>query len=102
MRHACRPWPTIIRKERFPKISTLSIQYKSERRTGAGGNVGAVCYSLALRQLDYASAYRIMGLSILGSCFLSFFISIPGQSKHVGFSKTKPLLPLEQATDQSI
>ena len=25
MRHACRPWPTIIRKERFPKISTRSI-----------------------------------------------------------------------------
>lgn len=66
---------------------------------GAGGNVGAVCYGLAFRQLDYVSAYRIMGLSILGSCFLSLFISIPGQSKLVGFSKTRPLLPFEQVTN---
>jgi MFS transporter, NNP family, nitrate/nitrite transporter len=68
---------------------------------GAGGNVGAVCFGLAFRQLDYASAYRIMGFSILGSCFLSFFISIPGQSKLFGFSNTKaPLLPFEQISEQ--
>ena len=69
---------------------------------GAGGNFGAVCYGLAFRQLGYASAYRIMGFSILGSCFLSFFISIPGQSKLIGFAKSTPLLPFEQESEQRV
>ena len=67
---------------------------------GAAGNVGAVFFLLAFRLLDYASAFRIMGFSVLGSCFLSFFISIPGQSKLIGFAKTRAIPPFEQESEQ--
>lgn len=45
---------------------------------GAGGNVGAVCFGLGFRELDYSQAFNIMGWSIIASSFLSVFISIKG------------------------
>jgi NNP family nitrate/nitrite transporter-like MFS transporter len=45
---------------------------------GAGGNVGAVCFGLAFRELSYSKAFMIMGCCILGSSLLTMFISIPG------------------------
>lgn len=47
---------------------------------GAGGNVGAVCFGLGFRELDYHKAFLLMGLSILASCFLSFFLVIEGHA----------------------
>jgi NNP family nitrate/nitrite transporter-like MFS transporter len=47
---------------------------------GAGGNVGAVAFGMAFRQLDYATAFTIMGACILGSSVLSVFIKIEGHS----------------------
>jgi NNP family nitrate/nitrite transporter-like MFS transporter len=48
---------------------------------GAGGNVGAVAFGLAFRQLNnYRLAFIIMGCSILGSSMLSAIIFIQGQS----------------------
>jgi len=43
---------------------------------GAGGNVGAVCFGLGFRNLDYKTAFIIMGCTILGSAGLSAFIFI--------------------------
>jgi MFS transporter, NNP family, nitrate/nitrite transporter len=63
---------------------------------GAGGNVGAVGFGMAFRQLDYASAYDIMGYTILASCILSFFINIKGESRLVGnatMPSRRPSLP---------
>ena len=47
---------------------------------GAGGNVGAVCFGLCFRELDYETAFVIMGCSILVSAVLSAFIYIPGHA----------------------
>jgi NNP family nitrate/nitrite transporter-like MFS transporter len=47
---------------------------------GAGGNVGAVAFGLCFRELDYATAFTIMGASILGSSILSLFIKIEGHA----------------------
>ncbi|CAB9521956.1 affinity nitrate transporter 2 [Seminavis robusta] len=43
---------------------------------GAGGNAGAVLFSLGFRQLPYEDAFRLMGSCIIGSAFLSLFIFI--------------------------
>ena len=43
---------------------------------GAGGNVGAVAFGMVFRELDYASAFIIMGIAVLVSGFLSFLIKI--------------------------
>jgi hypothetical protein len=48
--------------------------------TGAGGNVGAVAFGLAFRQLSYDKAFLIMGASVFGSTLLSIFVNIPGHS----------------------
>jgi NNP family nitrate/nitrite transporter-like MFS transporter len=45
---------------------------------GAGGNVGAVCFGVAFRDLEYSAAFRIMGGAIIFSAFLSIFLEIPG------------------------
>ncbi len=45
---------------------------------GAGGNVGAVCFGLGFRNLDYVPAFNIMGWSVVASALLSVFISIKG------------------------
>jgi NNP family nitrate/nitrite transporter-like MFS transporter len=45
---------------------------------GAGGNVGAVIFGFAFRQLDYYYAFMIMGGLVLVSCVCSLFIHIPG------------------------
>jgi NNP family nitrate/nitrite transporter-like MFS transporter len=45
---------------------------------GAGGNVGAVAFGMCFRNLDYATAFTIMGACILGSSVLSLFIRIEG------------------------
>jgi NNP family nitrate/nitrite transporter-like MFS transporter len=47
---------------------------------GAGGNAGAVCFGLLFRQLDYTSAFQIMGTTILGSAVLTILINIKGRS----------------------
>jgi NNP family nitrate/nitrite transporter-like MFS transporter len=47
---------------------------------GAGGNVGAVAFGIAFRELDYATAFTIMGVVILGSSVLSLFIIIEGHA----------------------
>jgi NNP family nitrate/nitrite transporter-like MFS transporter len=47
---------------------------------GAGGNVGAVAFGIAFRELDYATAFTIMGVVILGSSVLSLFIKIEGHA----------------------
>jgi NNP family nitrate/nitrite transporter-like MFS transporter len=45
---------------------------------GAGGNSGAVGFGMGFRQLDYESAFVIMGAFIMGSAVLSIFINIKG------------------------
>jgi MFS transporter, NNP family, nitrate/nitrite transporter len=47
---------------------------------GAGGNVGAVCFGLAFRELPYKNAFVLMGLTILASAASSIFIVIPGHA----------------------
>jgi NNP family nitrate/nitrite transporter-like MFS transporter len=47
---------------------------------GAGGNVGAVCFGLAFRNLEYEKAFVIMGCAIIASSFLSAFIHIEGHA----------------------
>jgi len=47
---------------------------------GAGGNTGAVCFGFAFRQLDYKKAFIVMGITIISTAVLSFFIFIPGQN----------------------
>ena len=48
--------------------------------TDAGGNVGAVCFGLGFRELDYKQAFLLMGLCILASSLLTLFISIDGHA----------------------
>lgn len=47
---------------------------------GAGGNVGAVCFGLGFRNLEYEKAFIIMGCTILGSAGLSALIFIKGHA----------------------
>ena len=47
---------------------------------GAGGNTGAVAFSLCFRQLAPKKAFSIMGAIIMGSSLLSAFIRINGHS----------------------
>ena len=47
---------------------------------GAGGNTGAVLFSVGFRQLDYKNAFAIMGFSSLVSAFFSLFILIKGHA----------------------
>lgn len=48
---------------------------------GAGGNVGAVGFGLAFRQMKkYEGAFYIMGGTILASCLMSFLIYVKGHS----------------------
>jgi NNP family nitrate/nitrite transporter-like MFS transporter len=47
---------------------------------GAGGNTGAVCFGLGFRNLEYRTAFMIMGFTIIGSAFLSLFIFIKGHA----------------------
>ncbi len=52
---------------------------------GAGGNTGAVCFGLGFRQLEnIVHAFNIMGFTIIGSSFLSFFIFIKGHRSMIG------------------
>lgn len=45
---------------------------------GASGNIGAIAFILLFRQFSYRSAFNIMGVVIMISSFLSFFIHLPG------------------------
>lgn len=47
---------------------------------GAGGNMGAVCFGLGFRQLDYLPAFYLMGSVILASGFFSALICIKGHA----------------------
>ena len=47
---------------------------------GAGGNTGAVCFGLGFRNLEYKTAFMLMGFTILGSSFLSLAIFIKGHA----------------------
>lgn len=44
---------------------------------GSGGNVGSVVYGLGFRNLEYRTAFIMMGSIVIVSSFLSFFINIP-------------------------
>ena len=63
---------------------------------GAGGNVGAVCFGLAFRQMapKYQPAFVIMGATVLVSAFLSVFIRIKG---HAGLLCGKDA-PIDKST----
>lgn len=47
---------------------------------GAGGNVGAVGFGLAFRQLDYKQAFMVMGFVIIGGSLSSFVLFIKGHA----------------------
>ena len=52
---------------------------------GAGGNTGAVCFGLGFRQFkEIKSAFNLMGYTILGAAFLSFFVCIKGHRSLIG------------------
>lgn len=47
---------------------------------GSGGNVGGLFFGLAFHQTTYKNAFTVVGVISIMSCFLSFFINIPGYS----------------------
>jgi len=47
---------------------------------GAGGNTGAVCFGLGFRNLEYKTAFIVMGCSIFGSAVLSLGLVIKGHA----------------------
>jgi NNP family nitrate/nitrite transporter-like MFS transporter len=57
---------------------------------GAGGNVGAVCFGLCFRQLEYKLAFLIMGFVILGSGVITIFLKIKGHAQLL-WGKDTPL-----------
>ena len=69
---------------------------------GAGGNVGAVCFGLGFRELNYHKAFLLMGLSILASCFLSLFLVIEGHAGLVFGEEAESLVDddSEQSDDE--
>jgi NNP family nitrate/nitrite transporter-like MFS transporter len=44
---------------------------------GSGGNVGSVVYGIGFRNLEYKTAFLMMGSIVMASSFLSVFIHIP-------------------------
>ena len=50
---------------------------------GAGGNAGAVVFSLLFREMEYADAFFWMGIAVICSSALTFLIVIPGESTMV-------------------
>jgi hypothetical protein len=44
---------------------------------GSGGNVGSVVYGIGFRNLEYKTAFVMMGSLVIVSSFLSIFIHIP-------------------------
>jgi MFS transporter, NNP family, nitrate/nitrite transporter len=59
----------------YPRMGTIT------GIVGAGGSVGALGFSMAFRQLDYGAAFDMMGLTVLASSLLSFFVNIRGESR---------------------
>jgi len=55
---------------------------------GAGGNVGAVVFSLFFRQLSSKDAFTWMGIVIVSSSFLSLFVHIRSQQAESMLSST--------------
>jgi len=64
---------------------------------GAGGNTGAVAFSLCFRQLPPEKAFVIMGALIMGSSLLSAFIHING---HSGLLYRSPTQIIDKQEDQ--
>ena len=64
---------------------------------GAGGNVGAVCFGLAFRQLDYYWAFIIMGCVVIVAALSTVFIFIDG---HAGLlcGRDSPTLDKQRAS----
>ena len=67
----------------------------------------AFSFGLGFRELDYKSAFLLMGLSILGSSLLSVFITIEGhagimcgEDKHVDAETGKLLEELRDEEDE--
>lgn len=56
---------------------------------GAGGNTGAVCFGLGFRNLEYKTAFMLMGFTIIGSAVLSVIIVIKGHAGLI-FGKDAP------------
>lgn len=65
---------------------------------GAGGNTGAVAFSLCFRQLADRDAFVIMGATIMCSSLLSVFVNIPGHPKLLSFSPEPSHLAQEGCT----
>jgi MFS transporter, NNP family, nitrate/nitrite transporter len=51
---------------------------------GAGGNIGAVGFGLAFRQLEYRTAFKIMGYTIYGAALSVALVNIKGCSSLFG------------------
>merc|ERR1712232_1492916 len=51
---------------------------------GAGGNTGAVCFGLGFRNLEYKTAFILMGSVIIGSSVLSVCVRIKGHAGLLG------------------
>ena len=70
---------------------------------GAGGNVGAVLFSLIFKHMpDDNTAFLIMGGIVMGSAFLSAFIRFEGQDAFFSLPKQKehPIQDEEAAPKQ--
>lgn len=64
---------------------------------GSGGNVGSVVYGLGFRNLEYRTAFVMMGSIVVASSFLSFFINIPLHARMIGGEDNNSVL---QARDR--
>ena len=64
---------------------------------GAGGNVGAVCFGLAFRQLDYYWAFIVMGRVVIVSALATALIFVDG---HAGLlcGRDSPTLDKQRAS----
>lgn len=64
---------------------------------GAGGNVGAVGFGLAFRQLESTEAFKIMGITVLASSILSLFMFFEGEDGvFLGRKKSRDAQALEE------
>ena len=55
---------------------------------GAGGNVGAVVFSIMFREMNYVDAFTYMGIAVMCSSLLTGVIFIRGESAMFGNIKT--------------
>lgn len=51
---------------------------------GAGGNIGAVCFGLGFRNLEYKEAFILIGFTIFGSSILGLICSKDDPKEEAG------------------